>query len=147
MTLGSHWHVPVRSILIALGFFFLGGLSDFWLREHAASWWVTLMHDALIGVGAGLLVLLYERRQRQNMIRKIEVIRLMNHHVRNSLQVISFAASDPKREELATELRNAVGRIEWALREVLPGQREDIENLIFQPTSQGSLTRKPNTVA
>lgn len=147
MTLGPHWHVPVRSILIALGFFLLGGLSDFWLREYAASWLVTLMHDALIGVGAGLLVLLYEWRQRQNLIKKLEVIRLMNHHVRNSLQVISFAASDPKRDELATELRNAVSRIEWALREVLPGQREDIENLVFQPTSEELPARKSKTVA
>ena len=145
MTLASHWHVPVRSILIALGFFLLGGLSDFWLRERAASWSITLMHDALIGIGAGLLVLLYERRQRRNLIRKLEVIRLMNHHVRNSLQVISFAASDPKRDELATELRNAVSRIEWALQEVLPGQREDIENLLFQPTSQQLLTRDSKT--
>lgn len=96
MTLDSHWHVTARTILMALAFFLLGGLSDFWLREHAASWSVTLMHDALIGVGAGLVVLLYERRQRQNLIKKLEVIRLMNHHVRNSLQVISFAASDPK---------------------------------------------------
>jgi hypothetical protein len=142
MTFGSHWHVPVRSVLIALGFFLLGGLSDFWLREHTAGWSVTLMHDALIGVGAGLLVLLYERRQRQNLLRKLEVIRLMNHHVRNSLQVISFAASDPKREELATELRDAVGRIEWALREVLPGQREDIENLMFLSQAQDLLTEK-----
>lgn len=147
MTLASHWHVPVRSILIALVFFLLGGLSDFWLREYAASWSVTLIQDALIGVGAGLLVLLYERRQRQNLIRKLEVIRLMNHHVRNSLQVISFVASDPKRDELATELRNAVGRIEWALREVLPGQREDIENLVFQPSSHEPPTRKSKTVA
>jgi hypothetical protein len=56
--------------------------------------------------------------------------------------VISFAASDPKREELATELRNAVGRIEWALTEVLPGQREDTEKLMFLSQAQDLLTEK-----
>jgi hypothetical protein len=61
--------------------------------------------------------------------------------------VISFAASDPKREELATELRDAVGRIEWALREVLPGQREDIENLVFVSQSQELLTDDSTTTA
>lgn len=66
----------------------------------------------------------------------------MNHHVRNSLQVISFAASDPKREELATELCVAMERIEWALREVLPGQREDAENLLFQPPSTERVNQK-----
>jgi light-regulated signal transduction histidine kinase (bacteriophytochrome) len=71
-------------------------------------------------------VLLYERRQRQNMIRKLEVIRMMNHHVRNSLQVISFAASVPEQEEIGNNLRDAVERIEWALREVLPGQERTL---------------------
>jgi len=147
MTIVPRWHVPARSIVIALGFFLLGGLSDFGLREHAASWSATQMHDALLGIGAGLLVLLYERSQRQNLIRKLEVIRLMNHHFRNSLQVISFEASDPKRDELATELRKAVGRIEWALREVLPGQRDDVENLVFQPHPQEPLTQKSKRLA
>ena len=130
------WLAPVKSILIAVFFFLLGGSSDFWLRQHHASSAIALMHDALIGSCAGILVLLYERQQRQGIIRKLEVIRLMNHHVRNSLQVISFAASDPEREELATELGNAVERIEWALREVLPGQRGNIENLLFPSTTR-----------
>ena len=71
------------------------------------------------------------------MIRKLEVIRLMNHHVRNSLQVISFAALASQQEKVTGELRDAVDRIEWALREVLPGQREDIGNLEFHLHSQG----------
>jgi hypothetical protein len=56
----------------------------------------------------------------------------MNHHVRNSLQVISFAASVPQQEALEAEIRDAVERIEWALREVLPGQRQDIDKLLFE---------------
>ena len=113
-----------------------------WLRQHVASLWLAVMDDALIGVGAGLLVLLYERRQRQNIIRKLEVIRLMNHHVRNSLQVISFAASIPQQEELGKNLRDAVERIEWALREVLPGQRENISDLPLHPYPNESSSNK-----
>jgi hypothetical protein len=55
----------------------------------------------------------------------------MNHHVRNSLQVISLAVSVPQRKELASKIQNVVERIEWALREVLPGQREDIDDFVF----------------
>jgi len=80
------------------------------------------------------------------MIRKLEVIRLMNHHVRNSLQVISFAASVPQQEEMATQVRDAVERIEWALREVLPGQREDISGLSFHAHSSEA-AQKPTIVA
>jgi hypothetical protein len=139
------WAAPMRSALIGFGFFFLGSLSDVWLRRHVWSLWVTLMDDALIGIGVGLLAFLYERRQRQNMIRKLEVIRLMNHHVRNSLQVIAFASSAPQQEELANKFRNAVERIEWALREVLPGQREDVSLLPFHPHSNES-AHKPKSV-
>ena len=72
------------------------------LQQHGGSLLIAIMDDALVGVGAGLLVLLYERRQSQNIIRKLEVIRMMNHHVRNSLEVISFA-SDSQQEELANK--------------------------------------------
>jgi 4-amino-4-deoxy-L-arabinose transferase-like glycosyltransferase len=142
----SRWAAHLRSILLGLGFFLLGSLSDVWLQQHVASRSVAIMDDALVGIGVGLLVLLYERRQRQNMIRKLEVIRLMNHHVRNSLQVISFASSAPQQEELAGKVRDAVERIEWALREVLPGQREDISVLPFHPQSTES-AHKPKSVA
>ena len=97
------------------------------------------MDDALVGVGVGFLVFLYERRQKQNIIRKLEVIRMMNHHVRNSLQVISFAAWVPQQEEVTRKVRDAVERIEWALREVLPGQREDVSDLLFHSHSNESV--------
>lgn len=118
----SDWIAALRSLFAGFGFFFLGSLSDVWLRRHVGSVAVAVADDALIGLGVGFLVLLYERRQRQNLIRKIEVIRLMNHHVRNSLQVISFAASVPPQEELTKSVKDAVERIEWALREVLPAR-------------------------
>jgi hypothetical protein len=134
-------------MIIGLGFFFLGSLSDLWLRRHVANWSIAMVDDVLIGTGAGLVVLFYERRKRQNLIRKLEVIRLMNHHVRNSLQVISFAASVPQQQEITREVQEAVGRIEWALREVLPGQREDISDLLVPPRSEESPGQKPKIVA
>jgi hypothetical protein len=117
----SRWVAPLRGILTCLVVFLLGSLSDVWLHYHAGSLVTAFLDDALVGAGAGLLVLLCERRKRQIIIRKLEVIRMMNHHVRNSLQVIAFAASTPQREAHTEEVRNAVERIEWALREVLPG--------------------------
>ena len=146
LNISSDWAVPLRSVLTGAGFFFLGSLSDLWLQQHTASRAVAILDDALVGIGVGLVVLLYERRNRRNMIRKLEVIRLMNHHVRNSLQVISFAASTPQREEITTQVRDAVERIEWALREVLPGQKEDISGLSFPPQSKDAAS-KPRIVA
>jgi hypothetical protein len=143
---GSRWVVPLRSILTGFCIFFLGSLSDVWLQRRAGSLLIAIMDDALVGVGVGLLVFLYERRQKQNIIKKLEVIRMMNHHVRNSLQVISFATSVPQQEQVARKVRDAVERIEWALREVLPGQREDISDLLFHSHSNES-AKKPKIVA
>jgi len=143
----SRWSATLRSIVAGLAVFILGSLSDVWLRQHGASLLVAIVDDALIGVGAGLLVFFYERRQIQNLIRKLEVIRLMNHHVRNSLQVISLAASVPQREELTSKIQDAVERIEWALREVLPGQREDIGDFVFNPEMDGSSAEEPRVEA
>jgi 4-amino-4-deoxy-L-arabinose transferase-like glycosyltransferase len=141
----SRWAAPLWSILTGFGVFFLGSLSDHWLHQRGGSLFIAIMDDALVGVGAGLLVLVYERRQRQNLIRKLDVIRLMNHHVRNSLQVIAFATSAPQQEEHTNRVRDAVEEIEWALREVLPGQREDISDLFFHPHSNPS-ANKPKIV-
>lgn len=113
----SDWAANIRFILASSGFFFLGGISDVWLQQHARSHSIALVTDAALGLAAGLLVFFYERQRKQNMMRQLEVIRLMNHHVRNSLQVVTFVSSASQQEEL----RDAVERIEWALREILPG--------------------------
>jgi len=142
----SRWVAGLRSILVGFGFFFLGSLSDAWLQRHTGSSLIATIDDALVGVVAGFLVFLYERRQRQNLIKKLEVIRLMNHHVRNSLQIVSFAASDPQWEASTEQIQEAVERIEWALREVLPGQRNDISDLLVPPRSEQPVAQQPKNV-
>jgi len=53
------------------------------------------------------------------------MIRLMNHHVRNALQVIYASSYSLNTEKDTTRVGEAVKRIEWALREVLPAQEAD----------------------
>ena len=128
---GARWVTALRSIIAGSCVFFLGGLSDIWLRHQSASLSIAFVDDALVGVGAGLLVLLYERRQRLNIMRKLEVIRMMNHHVRNSLQVISFAVSAPQREEHESKVRDAVERIEWAFGKCYLATEKTSANCLF----------------
>jgi negative regulator of sigma E activity len=142
----SRWVPFLRSLVVVFAFFFFGFLADEWLRRHVHSWYMTTLDDALIALVVGVLVLVYEQRQRQQMIKKLEVIRLMNHHVRNSLQVISFAAS-AQQQKTAEQLEEAVDRIEWALREVLPGQRDDIDEFGTSSSLQESPARRPKDAA
>jgi hypothetical protein len=61
--------------------------------------------------------------------------------------VISYASADPRQEELRKNIRDAVERIDWALREVLPGQREDISDLSFHSPLSEAPGEKPKIVA
>ena len=44
----------------------------------------------------------------------------MNHHIRNALQVVAGYAHQAGESEVVKRINDSIGRIEWALREVLP---------------------------
>jgi len=71
-----------------------------------------------------LVVFFYERRRERELIRKLQVIELMNHHVRNALQPIMYVPYSQDQQQQLTAIQDAVRRIDWALREILPGDRE-----------------------
>lgn len=66
-------------------------------------------------------ILRYNRQRQAQVLHRLETINEMNHHIRNALQVISFNVrpSAHDAEELA-EINQAVTRVQWALREILP---------------------------
>jgi hypothetical protein len=81
--------------------------------------------NGLTGIVAGYLfyTLARHERVRRELIReRLRTIAEMNHHIRNALQVITYATVVGKDNESVELIRSSVERIEWALREVLPGQ-------------------------
>lgn len=62
----------------------------------------------------------YQQDRERAMLRRLETISAMNHHIRNALQVISYSHSGVASEKEVQAVRDAVARITWALREVLP---------------------------
>jgi hypothetical protein len=82
-----------------------------------------LVSNLLTGAVAGALVYTTGRRHRERekaIEAKLKVINDMNHHVRNALQVITFYAATHHDEAEFKQIRDAIDRIQWALREVLP---------------------------
>jgi hypothetical protein len=73
------------------------------------------------GILAALLVFAYEQKRYQAAMDKLRVIAQMNHHVRNALQGIIACRIFPEQERQMQLIVDSVKRIEWALREVLPG--------------------------
>lgn len=88
---------------------------------------ILLTSNLLTGIVAGFLFFSLtnnERLRRNTMRERLRTIAEMNHHIRNSLQVITYATATQKSNESVEMIRSSVERIEWALREVLPGHVE-----------------------
>ena len=109
-----------------------------------------LLSNVTVGmVGAALVYVLSVReRQRQQYVEcRLRVIAEMNHHIRNALQVITFYSHKGQTQEVG--ILEAVDRIQWALREVLPqlpeqptrknDSRRVLEIQKFRATHSGSL--------
>jgi len=99
----------------------------------------TIFDDTILGILVAVMVIGIQRQSELREYRhKSAVIAEMNHHIRNALQIIIYSASKASasdRDE-ADELRDAVKRIEWALREVLPAVLSDTENSTMWPPVQ-----------
>jgi hypothetical protein len=95
-----------------------------WLTLYNIHGFLAFVDNLVAGIAAGLMVLLYERWRQREIEKKLRTTRLMNHHVRNALQIISAYSCTVDGIEEPTRVRDAVRRIEWALREVLPGEIE-----------------------
>lgn len=80
-----------------------------------------LFSSFLVGLVAGALVYFLSVRERQRRAYvdcRLRVIAEMNHHIRNALQVITFYSRKGEKQEVG--VIEAVERIQWALREILP---------------------------
>jgi hypothetical protein len=104
----------------------------------------TLLDEFLLATFTGALVFLIEmshHRDQERMNEKLKTIELMNHHVRNSLQTIVDSAYVHGHLD---EIQTSVGRIAWALREILPGQADDNDGDLrgFAKTSPRLIRRK-----
>jgi hypothetical protein len=83
-----------------------------------------IVDDLLGGLIAGSIFYFYESHRLKLLSKNLHVIDLMNHHIRNALQPLMFQC---KSDEIAQVklVEECVHRIEWALREVLPGRSEE----------------------
>ena len=66
------------------------------------------------------LAVLPARRKARDTVRIAE----MNHHVRNALQPILYSPFLKEQAEQVRLIQESTRRIEWALKEVLPGPQE-----------------------
>ena len=118
--------VTIRSVAKSLLALLLVAVSSYVLevrlhRNGVPSRDLILLSSFLVGLVAGALVYFLSVRERQRRAYidcRLRVIAEMNHHIRNALQVITFYSRKGEKQEVG--VIEAVERIQWALREVLP---------------------------
>ena len=114
-----------KLILLTLGlaglvFILSFGFDILLVREHESRRAIFALSDTLTSLITGALFFLYGHARRRALARRLETIALMNHHIRNALQVISASTYIPDRAREVGAIDDAVKRIQWALREILP---------------------------
>lgn len=87
-----------------------------------------ILDDSCGGIIAGLLIYRIERNRTKYLNQQLKTIELMNHHVRNALQVIVDSAYLHGHAQQLDVIQKSVKRIDWALREILPGHTLDEYN-------------------
>jgi hypothetical protein len=123
---------PRKTLLLIFAFVIIVGVAgllfdNLLITEGASRLDLMIASNALTGCVAGILLLQIVRRERERraVIReRLKIVSEMNHHIRNALQVISFFVSREKDQETVEMVRSSVDRIQWALKEVLPGGQE-----------------------
>lgn len=95
----------------------VGFASDVTINHHP-TW--RLADEIGLGIATALLVYAYERQRSRLLSEKVRVIRDMNAFVRNELQVLYATLNAPEKSRVPA-VERSVARIDWALRELLPG--------------------------
>jgi len=119
------WKLAFLTFLIFLLVTILGYTFERMLyRDGVDRKLIFIESAALTGLVVAGLFLQYTRtlQNRRRLVQaRLEVIADMNHHIRNALQVLSYGTATHRNEHETEMMREAIGRIQWALKEVLPG--------------------------
>lgn len=128
----------LAAIAFAILIFILIAGTD-WLATRRNIPEVTmLVTDAIVAALGGLLLMklmagerarVIEARARHDaMVQRLQMIADLNHHVRNALETIQLSAHTTQNKELIQNVHSSVTRIQWALRELLPPDRDTEDN-------------------
>ena len=120
--------VRSSTLIVAAGFailmfLFSFGLDWLLLREHESTTLTIELSDALAGIISGVLVfrlLQFGRERRARVEERLQTIVEMNHHIRNAMQIISYSMHSSQDRKALAGINDALDRIQWALREILP---------------------------
>ena len=83
-------------------------------------------YTCLVAGGLSYALLVYEKRRRMILDRRMQIAAEVNHHIRNALTAVVFSASVQNDPTLHAVLEDATARIDWVLTTILPDGKDDL---------------------
>ncbi len=115
----SRAHAFLCACVVGMAVFAAASISDLLIRQQQHNIWLSLFDDFVVAAFAAGLILYYEWRRDVEMRRKLSAVVEVNHCVRNQLEIMEYSAWTTHDRAHMTRMREAVCRIDRALREVL----------------------------
>jgi hypothetical protein len=113
------------------------------LVHHASRIYASDLYTCIVASALSYLVLIYEKRRRMILARRMEIAAEVNHHIRNALTAIVFSASVENDQSLQLILKDATERIDWVLTTVLPDGEERLKWPVQKPEWRPVAWRTP----
>jgi hypothetical protein len=84
------------------------------------------LYTLIIAALLSYALMMYEKRRRVMLERRMMVAAEVNHHIRNALTAVVFSASVQNDPALQAVIEDATARINWVLTTVLPDGAKDL---------------------
>jgi hypothetical protein len=97
------------------------------LVHHASRIYVSDLYTCVVASIFSYLLMIYEKRRRMILARRMAIAAEVNHHIRNALTAIVYSASVRRDQSLQSILKDATDRIDWVLTTVLPDGEERLK--------------------
>src|ERR1700684_2948521 len=128
--LRSSTFLDARIIIFALVLGVLIGVCGVGLDRlvhHASRLYVSDLYTCVVASVFSYLLMIYEKRRRMIMARRMTIAAEVNHHIRNALTAIVYSTSVKRDQSLQSVLKDATDRIDWVLNTVLPDGEESLK--------------------
>jgi hypothetical protein len=97
------------------------------LVHHANSIFISDVYTCVVASVFSYLLMIYEKRRRMILARRMAIAAEVNHHIRNALTAIVYTSSVQRDQPLQSVLKDATDRIDWVLNTVLPDGEESLK--------------------
>jgi hypothetical protein len=97
------------------------------LVHHASRLYVSDLYTCVVAFIFSYLLMIYEKRRRMILARRMAIAAEVNHHIRNALTAIVYSTSVKRDQSLQSVLKDATDRIDWVLNTVLPDGEESLK--------------------